>query len=180
MPDQTSDWGALWRDQPAGEPLDVRVRRRRSWELSARTRSELLGSIGAALLFVIVVGWRFAATGWPVPALGLAAAIAWVAISLVWFRGRLRRPAAAELAESSLDHYRRELERRRDHLRNPWIWHGPLVAACLTLAAVPGMRPWTSVAPILIVLVGWTVYDEFRRRRQAAELQSEIDELPRP
>ena len=175
MPENANDWAALWRDQPGAPAPELR---RRGISLDLATRGEILTSIGAAVFFVGVVAWRLAATGQKVPPVGFAAAIAWALISLVWFRSRLRRPAPDALARPGLEHYRQELTRRRDHLRNPWIWHGPLVAACLTLFAVPTMRPLRTVGPMLVILVVWTIYGIVNRRRQAAALQQELDDLP--
>ena len=64
MSDQTSakDPGAIWRNQPE-ERLAMNLEQivnRRTEELSSSTRSEILMSIGAALLFVAVVAWRIA------------------------------------------------------------------------------------------------------------------------
>jgi hypothetical protein len=173
MPENPNDWTAVWRDQPGAPTLRPRL------SAGLATRSEILASIAAAIFFVAVVGWRLAAAGQRIPPVGFAAAIAWALISLVWFRARLRRPKPDALAQPGLAHYRRELTQRRDHLRNPWIWHGPLVAACLTLTAVPAMRPLTTVAPMLLILLAWTIYGIVNRRRQAAALQQELDELPK-
>src|SRR3954468_876958 len=138
--------------------------------MRSRTRSEILMAMTAALLFAAVMGWRFATVYRSVPWLGLGAMLAWVLVSLIWFRDRIWPPPPSAIP--AVDHYRRELERRRDHLRNEWIWHGPLLAACLTLAAVlnssMAMRDLRSLAPIVVVLVVWTVYGIVRRRRQAA------------
>jgi hypothetical protein len=172
MPENPNDWTAVWRDQPGAPPLHPRL------SPSVATRGEILTSVGAAIFFVAVVGWRLAAAGQRIPPVGFAAAIAWALISLVWFRARLRRPTPEALAQPGLEHYRRELTQRRDHLRNPWIWHGPLVAGCLTLIAMPAMQPLRTVAPMLIILLAWTIYGIVRRNRQAAALQQELDDLP--
>ena len=61
-PTGAKDPGAIWRDQPE-EELQVNLEQivnRRTEELSSSTRSEILMSIGAALLFVGVVAWRLA------------------------------------------------------------------------------------------------------------------------
>jgi hypothetical protein len=62
MSDQTktNDPGCIWRDQPEEKlPVNlVQIVNRRTLELSSNTRSEILVSIGAALLLVGVVAWR--------------------------------------------------------------------------------------------------------------------------
>ena len=107
----------------------------------------------------------------------------WAAVTLFRFRYSIRRHTCQPdaFARTGLEHYRAELMRRRDHLRNAWIWHGPLLVACnlsaatLTTRTVPG-RLWDAL-PVLLLLVGWTVIRIKRRLRQAAEAQQEIDEI---
>jgi divalent metal cation (Fe/Co/Zn/Cd) transporter len=159
---------------------------RRAETLSSSTRSEILVSIGAALFFVAVVGWRIAPFHDRLPAIGFGAVLAWVAISLYWFRHRIWRRNASRpdaVAASGAEYYRKELERRRDHLRNPWLWHGPLFLACAVLVAIlaaetfRGYQDLRNVLPLVVLLVIWTGYGVWRRRRQARELQQEIDEM---
>ena len=51
--------------------------------------------------------------------------------------------APTRVASTGMEYYRRELERRRDHLRNAWVWHGPLLLACFMLIAI-GRGPCVS------------------------------------
>ena len=179
------DLGAVWRNQP-GEKLPVTVDRlvsRRTRALFAGTRTEILASIGAALLFAAVFCWRFADSGGPAPLVAVAVVLAWTAISLYRFRDRIRRrePPPDALAATGLEHYRRELERRRDHLRNEWLWQGPVVIATGGLAWILLQRSYperlTGVLPLLGLLAASFAYGIVRRRRQARELQREIDEI---
>jgi hypothetical protein len=177
---------AIWRDQPK-EELAVNLEqivKRRTEELSSSTRSEIVMSMGAALLFVGVMVWRFAPTYERLQEIGFAAVIAWVVICLYRFRRRIwrRLPARPEAAAATcLEYYRKELERRRDHLRNPWLWHGPLFLACLILIAIlirgNAFQPFRNVLPLVVVLAVWTGFGVWRRHRQAKELQREIDEI---
>lgn len=181
MSDQTLE--AIWRNQPE-EELAVnleQIMNRRAEELSSSTRSEIVMSVGAALLLVGVMVWRFALAYERLLEVGFAAALAWVVISLYRFRRRIwgRRPDAA--AATCLDYYRKELEQRRDHLRNLWLWHGPLVLACMILVAIwmrgKAFQPLRNVLPLVILLAIWTGFGVWRRHRQAKELQREIDEI---
>jgi hypothetical protein len=196
MSDETraNDLGAVWRNQPEeNRPVDPeRFVRRRTRDLSASTRWEIAMSIASALLFMAIVGLRFASAhdrprqlGW----IAAAAAIGWVLISLYWFRGRIwrRDPARADApAAACREYYRKELERRRDHLRNAWLWHGPLLLACLMSVAIflgegfPGIDRLRSAAPLIVLLAVWTGFGITRRRRQANEIQREIDEIDQP
>jgi lipopolysaccharide export LptBFGC system permease protein LptF len=192
MSDETraKDPGAIWRDQPE-EELTVNLEQivnRRTEELSSSTRSEILMSVGAALLFFAVMAWRFAPAHDRLQEIGFAAVIAWAAISLYRFRRRIwgRNPARPDaMAATGLEYYRKQLEQRRDHLRNAWLWHGPLFLACMILIAVllgkafPGVERLRSVLPLVVLLVVWTGFGLTRRRRQARELQREIDEIER-
>jgi hypothetical protein len=187
---EAKDPGAIWRDQPE-EELTVNLEEivnRRAEELSSSTRSEILMSIGAALLFVGVVAWRLGPAHGRLQEVGLAAVIAWAVISLYWFRRRIwrRNPARPDaIAATGLEYYRKELEQRRDHLRNAWLWHGPLFLACMILIVVLTGKAFTgperlrSVLPLVVLLAVWTAFGVTRRLRQARELQREIDEIER-
>ena len=176
---------AAWLNQPEEDiPVDIeRIHRRRTWELFSTTRSEIISSIGAALFFASVVAWRFGPEGDRLVQIGCAGVIVWAAVTLFRFRYSIRRHTCQPdaFARTGLEHYRAELMRRRDHLRNAWIWHGPLLLACvlsaatLTTRTVPG-RLWDAL-PVLLLLAGWTVIRIKRRLRQAAEAQQEIDEI---
>ena len=190
MSDETraKDPGAIWRDQPEeGRGVNLeQIVNRRTEEMYSSTRSEILMSMGAALLFVAVMAWRFAPAYDTLQEVGFAAVIAWVVISLYRFRRRIwrRQPSPPDaIAAPGREYYRKELEQRRDHLRNAWLWHGPLFLACAVLVAVlmgkafPGIDRLRSVLPLVVLLVAWTGFGLMRRRRQARELQREIDEM---
>ena len=190
MSDQTGakDPGAIWRNQPEERTAMnlEQIVQRRTEELFSSTRSEILMSIGAALLFVAVVAWRIAPFHDRLPEIGFGAVLAWVMISLYWFRHRIWRRDVSQpdaFAVSGAEYYRKELERRRDHLRNPWLWHGPLFLACAVLVAIlaaetfRGYQDLRNTLPLVVLLVIWTGYGVWRRRRQARELQREIDEI---
>jgi hypothetical protein len=176
---------AAWLNQPEEEiPVEIeRIHRRRTSELFSTTRSEIISSIGAALFFASIVAWRFAPEGDRLVLFGCAGVIVWAAVTVFRFRNSIRRhtPQRDALARTGLEHYRVELLRRRDHLRSAWIWHGPLLLACILSAAtltkriVPGRL--RDTLPGFLLLAGYAVIGIKRRVRQAAELQQEIDEI---
>ncbi len=176
---------AAWLNQPEEEfPVDIeRIHRRRTWELFLTTRSEIITSIGAALFFASFVAWRFAPARDRLVQFACAAVIVWAAVTVFRFRFSIWRhtPQPGTFARTGLEYYRAELLRRRNHLRSAWIWHGPLLLACILSAAtftktiVPG-RLWDAL-PIILLLAGWSVTGIKRRVRQAAELQQEIDDI---
>jgi hypothetical protein len=161
---------------------------RRTEELSSSTRSEILMSVGAALLFVGVMAWRFAPIYDRFEEIGFAAVIAWAVISLYRFRRRIWRqnPSPPDaIAAPGLEYYRKQLEQRHDHLRDAWLWHGPLLLACMVLIAIltgkafPAFRRLRDVLPLVVLLAVWTGFGLTRRYHQARELQREIDEIER-
>jgi hypothetical protein len=190
MPDQTraNDPGAIWRNQPEEKTtVDLqKIVNRRTKELQSSTRSEILMSFGAALLFVAVMVWRFPPTHNPIQELGFAAVLVWIVISLYRFRHQLWQPdssPADSVAATGLEYYRQELEQRRDHLRNSWLWHGPLSLACMIVVAslvgktFPRPEHFKNVLPLVVLLLVWIAFGLKFRRRQANELQREIDEI---
>uniref|UniRef100_Q028U4 Uncharacterized protein n=1 Tax=Solibacter usitatus (strain Ellin6076) TaxID=234267 RepID=Q028U4_SOLUE len=176
---------AAWIDQPEEEvSVDGEgVYGRRTRELYSTTRSEVKGSIVAALFFASVVAWRFAPERDRLVLFGCAAVMVWAAVTVYRFRSSIRRnpPRPDAFARTGVEHYRAELMRRRDHLRSGWIWRGPLwlagIVAGATLARrnVPG-RLWDAF-PAIVLLAGWAAFGVRRRLRDAAEVQQEIDEL---
>ena len=158
---------------------------RRTGELSASTRAEILMSIGAALLLVAMTVWRLQVVHERLLEAAIAVAILWAAVSVYFFRHQIWPPNLPQdaVAASGLDYYRRELERRRDHLRNEWLWHGPLVLAAVVFAAVwtgranVSFRPLLTILPLVALLAAWTAFGIRRRWMQARALQREIDEL---
>jgi hypothetical protein len=193
MSDQiaSKDPGRIWRDQPEEKlPLNLtEIVRRRTEELASRSRSEILVSVAAALLLVGVMSWRLQVAREGLLQLGFAAAIAWACVALYVLRRRIRRQKslrADAFAATCLEYYRNELRSRRDHLRNEWLWHGPLFFGVVLFAAVltgrsnVAFQPVRNLLPLLILLAGWTGFGIWRRRRQAREIQREIDDLSRP
>jgi hypothetical protein len=182
-----NDPGAVWRDQPEENKAVFleHIVDRKTQGLYANTRSEILTSIGSALLFAGVMAWRFGPYIDRLQEAGLAGIVIWVAVSVYRFRGWLRpEPEQADHAAApGAEYYRRLLALRRDHLRSAWVWHGPLCLACIMLVAIvmgktyPGPDRLGAVAPLLVLLAVWTGFGFRRRLQQAKALQREIDDL---
>jgi L-asparagine transporter-like permease len=185
------DAKAVWRNQQEEKvEMDLaHFMNRRSQELYASTRTEIVTSIAAAVFFVAVLALRFRLAEDRLPLSGYAAVLVWVLVSLYWFRDRIRGrhpPRADAIAATGAEYYRNELVRRRDHLRNAWLWHGPMFLACMIFAFTfagnafrDGQRLW-NLLPLFILIALWTVFSFRRRRRQASQIQQEIDELNSP
>src|SRR5262249_16189622 len=134
---------AMWLEQPEEEHPVEGERLARGWaeSLGDRTRSEILMSMGAGGLLLLVmggglrVGWGgLAKLGW----VAAAAVVGWSLVSLYWFRHRIWHGSGRQrdFAAAGLEYYRAELEQRSVHLRNAWLWHGPLFLACAILGAL--------------------------------------------
>jgi len=73
-------------------------------------------------------------------------------------------------------------KRRRDHLKNEWVWHGPLFLAIVLLIAVLSgygsiaFRPWGKVLPLIRRCWGVDA-SAFGAVDAGDELQREIDEV---
>ena len=182
------DAGELWRSQRIEEyQMNVhRIVSRRARELYARTRAEIITSLAAPVLFIAVVAWRLGFAKDRVVQWGLALIVAWIVVSLYAMRRRIwgrHEPEAGAAATASVDYYRRELQERRDHLRSLWLWHGPIFLACFVFLAAVLRRVWPvyqqmlNVLPFVVLLLIWSVLNLWQRRRQANELQRELDEV---
>jgi hypothetical protein len=182
------DPGSLWRSQPL-DKVEVNMQAlitRRMRDLRARTRMEIIFSIVAGMFFAVIAGWRILSAQDLFQQAGVGLVVIWILISAYRFRAyiwqRDPRPADA-LAAPAAEHYRRELEIRRDHLRNIWIWNGPLVLALLffliTLgrAVYPHLEQLVKAIPFLTALLVWLIFTTRQRRRQVREIEEEIQEL---
>lgn len=177
------DLKSLWRDQPEElTPSSPELMRHRTTLLFLSTRSEILTSLGASLFFMAVLAWRLGLD--LLAGAGLATAAVWILITLYWLRRRVwSSPDQSRFATSGIEFYRIELQHRRRHLMNAWLWHGPLLLACIALSAVvlrtasPGFPRLQPAWPLLLALVVWMVYSVRRRRRQAEEIRRELDEM---
>lgn len=188
MSEQTTppDPGSVWRNQPT-ERLEVNLQHfvnRRAQELYSKTRSEIIMSIAGVIVFIATVSWRFhSAQNW-FQQVGFALVIAWVLISAYRFRDRIWRASPGEdaIARPGLEYYRKELERRRDHLKTMWLWYGPVLLACLIfVATLVGMAisfdRLLKVLPFLSLLVVWLAMGSRIRQRQVKAIQQEIEEM---
>jgi hypothetical protein len=143
-------------------------------------RSEILTAVTATLFFAAVLLWRLGPRN--VAMASLALITVWVLITLLWLLRRFRASRNDAFAASGLEFYRRELEQRRKHLRNAWLWHGPLLLACIAMVGVAigtgtAYKRLAQALPLLIALVVWTVFSVRQRRREADAIKRELDEL---
>lgn len=176
------DPGTIWRTQDA-EPFPIATERflmGQARELDSAMRSEVLGGIAAVIFLAVVLVWRLPSQIAPRAAV-LALSAVWLAGSIYRFRN-LIWPRREAITEPCLRYYREQLERRRRQLRDTWLWHGPLLLACLALAGIaffPGYARLLRAWPLILVLLLWSAYSLRRRLSQARQCQKEIEEIDR-
>ncbi len=178
----------IWKQQPEEDaPVIIdHILNRRTQQLQESTRWEIIMSMLAAVFFVGVLAWRLPPVGFALQPIGLAGAALWIVTTAIRFRSLIwGRSSPLNAAMSGSAFYRRALEMRRDHLRNTWLWHGPLLLASVLFVAsfaghsFPGRNQFRNAAPLFLILGLWIVIGVWRRFRQAAALQREIDEVAR-
>lgn len=178
----------IWQDQPTERiKMSLDEIRRRAHRLYAKARMAAIAWIGIGMFLSAAFGRSSAQAremlpriGWGVLSLwGLYGA--WQAYQWIW-PGRLAGDATLA---TSLDFYRKELERQRDYGRQIWRRSGVAVAFLgLALVVAPGMiqvvetpRLLPNAAPFLVLLAVWLVSFLVLRARKQQDLQREIDEL---
>ena len=186
-----NDLKTIWRNQPT-EPSAMTLEkiRKKTEELNAKTRRELIKGIAGPLTVVAICGFciRF-----PDPGLRaiLAFAVAWSLIGQYFLNRGMWSPALPGDAALStgLESYRREVERQRSLFSRIMLWQfGPLVFAVAILVVVitslgtgnGGMllkETLLKMSPFLTLTAIWIVAVFVIRMRQQRELQREIDEL---
>jgi hypothetical protein len=175
----------LWKNQPTEEyKMNIRLMKRRADELYASTRMDILVSLGAAVFFVLMMTWRFGPLVNPVQHAAVALIATWVLSIAYKFRHDIRYAVPPDsVAAAGVDYYRSQLVKRRDHLRNAWMWHYPFVFATVGFVAsfageaLASPRVLRNMTPFLTLLAAWLVLSVVLRRKRVQSIQTEIDEL---
>jgi hypothetical protein len=181
-----NDPKTVWQSQPT-EPsaMTLLLIRKKTRELRANRRAELLKSISGPLIVLTLGGFGL---GFPDPLLRplFAFALAWSMAGLYFLHRGLWSAATPEDAalSASLESYRREVERRRFLFSRVVQWSlGPVLLVLGTwilLAVRMGILNRTTLpkaAPFLTLLAVWLVAVIVIRMRQQRDLQREIDDL---
>lgn len=181
-----NDPRTIWQNQPTElSQMTMLLIRKKTRELRAKTRGDLLKSIAGPLMAVALGGFGL---WFPDPVLRtvFAFAIAWSMAGLYFLnRGLWSRAKPEEAALSaSLESYRREVERRRFLFSRVLQWNlGPallVIAAWILLSVRMGILDRTTLpkaAPFLTLMAVWLAAVVVIRLRQQRELQREIDDL---
>ena len=160
--------------------------RRKARELQAKTRREFLGNLIASLFLIAFSAWNLVTSQDSIQRTGFALAIAWFLIAQYPAKKRIwsAKLAGDAALNTSVQFYRGELERRRDHFRYNWQWVlGPifltigsfLLPALRTVIESPGLA--RNMVPFLVLLVVWIAAFFVIRSRAMRQIQREIDEL---
>jgi hypothetical protein len=197
MPDELPDPQKIWQEQPTeATKMSLEEIRRKARKFQNKARLTALAAIVIGLILCGVFAGTFAKAQF------LVLRIGWGVLSLWGFYGAYQAykwiwPGSlaqdATLA-TSLDFYRRELERRRDYGRQIWSRSGLwLCFIGLALVVIPALiasfrtpRLLLNAVPFFVLLATWFVAFSYIRKRNQGNLQREIDELtaletdPRP
>jgi hypothetical protein len=190
MPDEfpLKDPKTIWQDQPT-EPIKMSLNeiRRKAKALQMKGRLKVLAAMVIGLFLCVAFARMAAVVEDVVPRIGWGMLSLWglygayAAYRWIW-PSRLAEDATLN---TSLDFYRRELERRRDYERHIWRSSGlPFCFAGLALAIVPELIPALKTPRLLLnavpffgLLAVWFVLFFYLRKRNRLKLQREIDEL---
>jgi uncharacterized membrane protein len=187
MPDKfpMNDPQKIWQDQPTEKmKMSLDEIRRKAQKLQTKARLEALAWIVIGLVLCVLFAHSCAR------AQAVVARIGWGMLSLWGLYGAYQASkwiwpgslAAHATMNTSLDFYRRELERRHDYVQHVWrragltfCFAGLAVVIVPAALSTPGLL--FNAVPFFILLVVWLVAFLFMRKRQQRALQREIDEL---
>ena len=182
----TNDPKAIWQNQPT-EPskMTLVMIRHKTQQLQGKTRRDLLGEIAASVFLVGLSGFGIAWVNGAALRAAFALAIIWTLAGQYFVdRGSLSDAAQLDVSLStSLESYRREVERRRYLSSRFLLWSfGPAILAVGALSAYLLTIAWNrgflrNTIPFFTLLGLWFVGVFVIRMRQQRELQREIDQL---
>lgn len=190
MPNESpmNDPRNVWQNQPREEfSVSTDLLRDKANRLYAKGRFMALFGLCTGLVggvFFAVVALRAHES---LARLGLGLISVW-AFYLAYQSYRRDRPSELEAGApvgASLEFYRTELEKRRDHLRHFWRRTGlPLCFLGLALVVGPALvlafkapRLLVNAIPFFVLMMGWGVAVVVMNRRERASLARDIEEL---
>jgi FtsH-binding integral membrane protein len=186
--DEFHDAKKLWQDQPMEAiPMSLPLLRRRAQEFQTKNRLAALAWMAIGLVLSFVFGASVGRTHDLLSRIGLGVLSLWALYGVYQVYRRMWPASLAADAAwgTSLDFYRRELERRRDYVRDIWrlsvLWLFFIGLALLILPTVIATRANPRLllngVPFFVLLVVWFIAFFFIRKRDQRNLQAEIDEL---
>jgi hypothetical protein len=188
MPDEFPDPKKIWQEQPTeATKMSLEEIRRKAHQFHSRGRLKALTAIVIGIALCGVFAVTFAKPQYLVLRIGWGILSLWAlygayqAYKWIWPSSL----AADATLSTSLEFYRRELEKRRDYLRH--IWRRSGLWGCFTglaLVVIPSLmgalrapRLLVNAVPFFVLLTTWFVVFSSIRKRQRTNLQREIDEL---
>jgi hypothetical protein len=190
MPDEfpMNDPKQIWQNQPTEAfKMSAQEIRLRAQKLQMKSRLATFMWVGIGLFLAVSFGRAIATIQGTVPRIGLAILSLWGvygayhAYKWIW-PGRLAPDATFA---TSLEFYRRELERKRDYGRH--IWQRSGLAVCFLGMAILLLPPLVkgienprlllNAAPFFTLLAIWFPLFFIIGKRQMRKLQKEIDEM---
>lgn len=190
MPDESplNDPKRIWQHQPTESfHMSLDEIRSKIQKLQTKARLAALVRIVIGLVLGVAFAGAFLRTQDVVPRIGYGVLAIW-SLYVAWQSHKWIWPVtlSADAAfGTSLDFYRRELERQRDYVRH--IWRRAGLTFCfvgLLLVIMPGLisalaapKLLLNALPLFVLLVIWFVLFFAMRKRSQQKLQREIDAL---
>ena len=187
MPDEFPDPQKIWQDQPKEAiRMSLDEIRRKAQALQNKVRLTALAGVVIGLGLSIFFAVAVARARGVMPRLGLGVLIVW-GLYGAYQAYRMWPGSLAPDATfgTSLEFYRRELERRRDQVRDAWrmpyLWLLFAGIAFLVAPALIGTRSnprlLVNAIPFFVLLFAWLIAFINIRKRDLRNLGREIDEL---
>lgn len=182
------DPAKVWQNQPTEvSKMSAQELSNRDQERQRKARFTVILSVVVGIALLIDFAWTFTWIHDVVSRIGLGVLSVWC-IYFMYHTYRWSwpgRPSPDAPAGTTLQSYRGELEKQRDHARHIWRRTGlthcflgvALVIAPGLIQAIKAPRLLSNLAPFFALLVMWAVAFFFLRKRKRRRLQREIDEL---
>jgi hypothetical protein len=190
MPDEfpPEDPKQIWQNQPTeAMQMSLEEIRRKAHQFHNKARLKALTAIVIGIALCGVFAATVAKPQYLVLRIGWGILSIWALYGAYqaykWIWPSSLAPEAT--VGTSLDFYRRELERRRDYVRHIWRRSGlwgcftglALVVAPALMGALRAPRLLVNAVPLFVLLTTWFVVFSSIRKRERTNLQREIDAL---
>jgi uncharacterized membrane protein len=177
----------LWQSQKnEATSMTLELLRQRVRDLNARRRREMLTTVLAAAIVLVLSAWGILRTHSVSLQIIFVLSSSWALAGLYFVKRGLRNAEVLDNAtlQTSLEFYRLQIQQNLAIFKRfvPWTY-GPVILAVLALVAVlAGMtqdqnQPLSRIAPFCILFVLWLIALPAVRSRRRRELHKELDLL---